>query len=964
MHNLLVACQELDALALEQYRFQGVVDLTGGIPAVAGAIAGGLLEERVPSEEEKVEIMDALKWATKLEDLGILENLSRCLPSAILNEQIRLYKAHLAAPDAVAVTEENKPLRIDATQPASRNAVALRFDEYLKARDIDAAGRLPRNCIAAFLVAECDLRPRHKMDIISLKKKIRSWHVLWRQLPTVSMADRKPLIKSKIATIREHKRRRRQGLQGKPPACQIVRQQLFDWFMTMRYSIDWHGLERQLRSGGKVKCIGRFTRSLLLTKVKQLLQNYVHECLVHGQPAQIFVPRSDWFSRFENEYGLSMRKPNRKYKVPKAVLEQRLEIEWLNLSRIRALCVKVHGYDPEMENWDQSPFHNNEVGSQNVPTLSVEGCNEVPLIENHTATRERWSGNFTTFSNKQRILNHGPPYMELMFKADGHIVERRLREHVRSRGYGPWLTVATSPKGSYREADVLNFLEHHLPVFEGDRRWRIILADDYAPHKCDNVRRLCWSRGYVLVAHGGGVTPVVQTPDTDLNQHVRREYTAKESAELIHQMSQGICVPRAKEEASIDMMAEVLSNLTLHLNAAEGYKKTGQTIALNGDEDDLVVREAGVFFRELNMRPKINFAVAEVNDEVAAGRLNWSREEVESLIRPYPSHKDIDEVLEKLGDYMQLEEEEKPFAEEECDEEEGDKEHGAEELVVDESAVADVEHVDVDLGEITGLVDIAVAEAEEGADAMSHGIVLTPEEAEILHKSQTMIEVYTQSLEALRACGAMTAAVHLENEIRKEKRRQRTLGRENNNVAQAMARRRDVEREETLKQRRLAADANTVTQAAAKTKRELAVAATLVQKRKAELIELESLKESKHTMKRFSLEHLGDGNAKGGGVAARKRRFEVLDRLVRIGSCLSTAQKNDWVWFKEAWDEKMLEEHKSEWGGVFATWMQQVLDDYDRGMGNAMSVFVHKETRRCFDIVPALLVPGAAVAAS
>ena len=43
------------------------------------------------------------------------------------------------------------------------------------------------------------------------------------------------------------------------------------------------------------------------------------------------------------------------------------------------------------------------------------------------------------------------------------------------------------------------------------------------------------------------------------------------------------------------MMAEVLSNLALHLHAADGYKKTGATIALNGDEDDLVVRERCVF---------------------------------------------------------------------------------------------------------------------------------------------------------------------------------------------------------------------------------------------------------------------------------------------------------------------------------------------------------------------------------
>ena len=52
----------------------------------------------------------------------------------------------------------------------------------------------------------------------------------------------------------------------------------------------------------------------------------------------------------------------------------------------------------------------------------------------------------------------------------------------------------------------------------------------------------------------------------------------------------------------------------------------------------------------------------------------------------------------------------------------------------------------------------------------------------------------------------------------------------------------------------------------------------------------------------------------------------------------------------------MLNEHKSEWGGLFASWMQAVLDGTSNGVTNAFSVFVHRETRRCFDSEPALLV--------
>ncbi len=127
-----------------------------------------------------------------------------------------------------------------------------------------------------------------------------------------------------------------------------------------------------------------------------------------------------------------------------------MEFWRISLYRIRALCIEIHGYDPEMENWDQSPFHMNEVGSQGGRTLVIKGAATCPLIEGHADTRHRWSLNATTFSNKQRILDGERPYAELCFKAEGGVLELRLRNYIRSCGYGPWLTVATSPKGSYR----------------------------------------------------------------------------------------------------------------------------------------------------------------------------------------------------------------------------------------------------------------------------------------------------------------------------------------------------------------------------------------------------------------------------------------------------------------------------------------------------------------------------------
>ena len=99
-------------------------------------------------------------------------------------------------------------------------------------------------------------------------------------------------------------------------------------------------------------------------------------------------------------------------------MDERCEIGWLNAFRVRAACEVIHGYDPEMENFDQSPYHTNETGSKGLPTLAVAGNLEVPLVEGHADTRERWTGNFTTFSDKKRILAGEIPYVEVLFKSN------------------------------------------------------------------------------------------------------------------------------------------------------------------------------------------------------------------------------------------------------------------------------------------------------------------------------------------------------------------------------------------------------------------------------------------------------------------------------------------------------------------------------------------------------------------
>ena len=146
-------------------------------------------------------------------------------------------------------------------------------------------------------------------------------------------------------------------------------------------------------------------------------------------------------------------------------------------------------------------------------------------------------------------------------------------------------------------------------------------------------------------------------------------------------------------------------------------------------------------------------------------------------------------------------------------------------------------------------------------------------------------------------------------------------------------------------------------QTAAKLNEEAKAVKSRLKKRKRDIENAEELLEAKHSANQFSFEDLGKGRSRGGGVATKKRRWEVLDRLARLGQGLSPAQRNDFKWFKEAWDARMLQEHGDNWPELFMGWMQRLLGEKEAGHGNAFSVFVHNETRRCFDGVLGLRVP-------
>ena len=100
-----------------------------------------------------------------------------------------------------------------------------------------------------------------------------------------------------------------------------MREALFDWFCEARRFIK-----------------GRMFSSTLLSQARRLRLTYIAACL--RQRATPDVPKAInhvWLRRWRREYGVSLRRPNKRYKVTRSVFLERVRILWCNVLRQRVL---------------------------------------------------------------------------------------------------------------------------------------------------------------------------------------------------------------------------------------------------------------------------------------------------------------------------------------------------------------------------------------------------------------------------------------------------------------------------------------------------------------------------------------------------------------------------------------------------------------------------------------------------
>jgi hypothetical protein len=133
---------------------------------------------------------------------------------------------------------------------------------------------------------------------------------------------------------REKKRQRGGGRHYK---LSVLRQELFEWFLTRRASTS-----------------SRLPLSELVTQARMLRDAIIATALKRKVRVNVPVLNRMWFLRWRREYQVSLRLPNRRWKVKAWILHERLAITWLNVIRLRRLCYLAFGYEPVVEGFDEN----------------------------------------------------------------------------------------------------------------------------------------------------------------------------------------------------------------------------------------------------------------------------------------------------------------------------------------------------------------------------------------------------------------------------------------------------------------------------------------------------------------------------------------------------------------------------------------------------------------------------------
>ena len=339
---------------------------------------------------------------------------------------------------------------------------------------------------------------------------------------------------------------------GRKSKAPEVREALFSWFVDVRESLK-----------------GRSPRRLFKLKANALYEEWLRDNPTPESEKLKF--RNQWIEMWQKEYGVSLRKPNKRYSIKKEDLVERLQDYLKNVWSIRRYFIEKYGIDPPIINGDQMSLHRNESSSQK--TLNFKG-EETFVKENHMLSRERVTV-FTQVSSDSKFYTP-----EFVFKGKGTRTKINVEEDIKFQ----W-----SPSGSYRLDQLLKTISnlpnrYHLFT---QKDYAIYLLDDYAVHRMPEVTKALFQCGYILVIMGGGITGFIQSNDTHLHRKLKANYRDLEMELMMEKLQANKKkAPSPTREEMINMA--VKASRKVDVSFTEVFKELFVTNKLHGCEEYLV----------------------------------------------------------------------------------------------------------------------------------------------------------------------------------------------------------------------------------------------------------------------------------------------------------------------------------------------------------------------------------------
>ena len=127
-------------------------DPTAGAAPHAAVPADG--STPVVAKEDEEEALKAIEWATNVKDHAFQVTLLNSLPSAVVEEQLRLYKARSCGD---IVPHAQQKILVYPHLAQSRQSVAKAFAAELQSAGWVAGTRLPRNACTKFVKKVADV---------------------------------------------------------------------------------------------------------------------------------------------------------------------------------------------------------------------------------------------------------------------------------------------------------------------------------------------------------------------------------------------------------------------------------------------------------------------------------------------------------------------------------------------------------------------------------------------------------------------------------------------------------------------------------------------------------------------------------------------------------------------------------------------------------------------------------------